>query len=163
MHVNPIIVPEVKIEESAAIDHLRSIVGLRISHAWRGYGSTIFLELGDLTAAKGVGKRSKPHGECTVMIQWSWRFEEGNRISVGSWSEDEEIDNLPQKLSGLRVLEAAFFSRLKELELKLSRECWLLSFSTADGDPEWSVRSRDGGWLSFSDGAYTVESTRERQ
>jgi hypothetical protein len=57
------------------------LLGLPISGPWRGYGSTLFFELGRLrdepllaTHGRLAGGSSRK-GEATVMIHWSWRVE----------------------------------------------------------------------------------------
>jgi hypothetical protein len=67
------------------------LVGMKVSHLWRGYGSAIFLEFGNLSpgSARRDGSPGNPMGEITIGIEWSWRIENATSIICGSWSEEE--------------------------------------------------------------------------
>ena len=124
-----------------------------ISQVSRGYGSAIFLELGEL---KENVKGLSPFGESTVSIEWSWRIENKNSIILGSWSEDHEIDKVTSILHGLTIKNITFFARLKEIQLELNKGYWLSSFATAEGNPEWSIKDKDK-WLYFKKGKFVIE------
>jgi len=72
------------------IEHFRAaLIGRRVSHVWRGYGSALFLEFGALSPSEGMrkdGSSRAPKGELGLTIQWSWRFEVERSIVCGSWS-----------------------------------------------------------------------------
>jgi hypothetical protein len=66
-----------------------ALIGLPLSHLWRGCGSTICLEFGRLTpTTRRSGEAGNPSGELGLMIQWSWRIENTVSIRCGSWSEE---------------------------------------------------------------------------
>ena len=74
--------------------------GMPVSHSWRGYGSALFLEFGNLTAQlrndgspwlRKDGSALHPNGEVTLMIEWSWRIEDEHSIICGSWSDDGAV------------------------------------------------------------------------
>lgn len=70
----------------------RDFIGLPLSHIWRGRGSAIFLEFGNLTPATDVrrdGSQKNPQGEAGIMIEWSWRIEGKKSILCGSWSDED--------------------------------------------------------------------------
>ena len=46
------------------------LLGMPISHPWKGYGSAIFLELGALDEAK-----NNSNGEACICVEWDWRVE----------------------------------------------------------------------------------------
>ena len=73
------------------------------------------------------------------MIQWSWRIEESVTILCGSWSEEELWFPTFDLLRGQTVVDARVFGRLPEIEIAFSNGMFLLSFMTADGDPQWAV------------------------
>lgn len=106
------------------------LLGKEISRVWQGHGSAIFLEVGELTENKG---------ELTIMIEWSWRVEKGNKISFGSWSEESEFPQLLETLKGLTLRNISFQTRLLEVVVELSNDIWVCSFSTVAGDPEWAL------------------------
>jgi hypothetical protein len=68
-----------------------AIIGQRITHVWRGHGSTLFIEFGHLTQrTKRDGTPGQPHGEITLMVEWSWRIEKIRSIvgEAGATSGD---------------------------------------------------------------------------
>ena len=116
------------------------LLNLSISHTWRGHGSAIFLELGYLSpSTKLDGSAGEPTGEVSIMLPWSWRIEKPRSILGGSWSSDRKITSLLSVLRGHTVTEAALFGRLPELHLSLSNGFHVLSFMTAEGQPEWAI------------------------
>lgn len=143
-----------KIEKDLAEKRLTQLIGETITHCWRGYGSAIFIELGDLVKDEGD---CNPRGQQTIMVQWSWRIENSSSIVMGSWSDDDLINTAPRLLIGQSVEAASFFGRLAELTLKLSELTWFTTFATAEGDPQWAIKGSDDSWLSFKNGAFKIE------
>lgn len=143
-----------KISESRALSEISCLNGQQVSHAWRGHGSAVFLELSNLDESV---QKKYPSGDYTVMIEWSWRFEQDSRILMGSWSENDLIDQFPSLVTGKIIKNVSFFSRLKEIELRFTDGSWLLSFATAEGDTEWGVKVQGGNWLNFEDGSFTLK------
>lgn len=136
---------EVTIEE--ALNFTSPYIGKEISRVWQGHGSAIFLEVGELTENKG---------ELTIMIEWSWRVEKGNKISFGSWSDESEFSQLLKSLKGLTLRNISFQSRLPEVVVELSNDIWVCSFSTVEGDPEWALITPNKTMLS-SNGVLAFE------
>jgi hypothetical protein len=146
-------------------DLTRSIVGLPISHAWRGYGSAVFLELGRLRRrpvlrqVSGLSRRRSPpnpKGESGVMIEWSWRIERAQSIAVGSGSSERRLNAAIPRLIGPKVSEISVVGRLPELIMALSNGRWVHSFMTADGQPAWTVFLPDGSWLTVEGGRLSM-------
>lgn len=135
-----------KISEMEALDFVLPYMGKTISRVWQGAGSSIFLEVGELTDHKG---------ELTIMIEWSWRVEDENQIKFGSFSESDEFSDMLSTLSGLTVKSISFQARLPELVVQFIENIWLCSFSTVEGDPEWALITPEktlvsnGGSLAF--------------
>jgi len=122
-----------------------SLVGLPISRIWRGYGSAIFVELGELHSnprLKRDGSRGNPFGDWTLMIEWSWRIEGKRRIWCGSWTDEERWPWAFSKIEGAKVASISLFGRLPEICLSLSNGLHLLSMMTAGGDPSWALTRR---------------------
>ena len=73
------------------IEHFRAAAcGLTIAHVWRGHGSALFIELGALTpTTRRDGSPGEPRGEISLMVEWSWRIEDGQSIAYGSWSDED--------------------------------------------------------------------------
>ena len=134
----------------------RPLVGLPISHAWRGFGSAIFLELGALTTTTRTdpkrGEVVDTDGEVTLMLEWSWRVESPGAIQFGSWSTNPRITHGVAALEGHTILDVALEGRLPELVLTLDGKRWLHTFMTAEGQPRWAIRLEDGAWLGFHRG-----------
>jgi hypothetical protein len=133
------------------------LIGLPLSHLWRGYGSAIFLEFGRLTprARRPFGKVGNPHGEFGLMIQWSWRIENTGSILCGSWSEERLCKPTFDLLQKKNVVELSLFGRLPEVSVALTEGFHVSSFMTAEGDPSWTLFDRRSGtarWLSVHDG-----------
>ena len=143
---------EISIEEAKA--RLCELDDAVVSHAWRGHGSALFLELGQL---KEMPKGNNPKGEQTIMIDCSWRVEGKSSIIVGSWSENEEIDNVPELVIGKTLEKVGFFGRLPELNIKINNALWLLTFMIEKGDPDWSIKFKNNEWLGVSDGRFQIE------
>ena len=134
-------------EEKATFqEFVRPLIGMPVTHVWRGYGSTIFLEFGQLTPqTRSDGNHSpNPKGEWSVGFQWSWRLEGKRRIWCGSCSEEDRWLHFLRKVVGAKADEVELFGRLPELMIKFSNGLHLLSFMTSDGDPQWSFISRHG-------------------
>lgn len=129
----------------------RPLVGMPVSHAWRGFGSAIFLELGALTThtrtCRRRGEVTHMDGEVKLMLEWSWRVESPRAIQFGSWSTNPRITRGVASLQGHTVLDVDLEGRIPELVLTLDGDRWVHTFMTAEGQPQWSIRLRDGAWL----------------
>ncbi len=113
---------------------------MSISHVWRGYGTAIFLEFGELTPKlRKDGTPGNPDGELTLMIEWSWRVEEADYIAFGSWSQDKDWEPWLGRLVGRKVLDVGVFGRLPEVNMSLSDDMYVVSFMTAESGPEWAL------------------------
>jgi len=124
----------------------RPLVGMKLTHIWRGYGSAIFLNFGELHHSiwKNGRVSNNPVGEMSVSITWSWRIEGKRRIWCGSWSEESQWQRFFDKMIGATVADVTTYGRLPEIELHLSCGARVLSFMTANGDPEWAIHDRRG-------------------
>ena len=142
----------------------KSLIELPVSHIWRGYGSALFLEFGNLTPHfLKTGRRMKnDQGEMGLGIEWSWRIEDEHSILAGSWSEEEGWNHFFECLKGTHVTGVQLFGRLPEVQLSFSNGMYLCSMMTADGDTSWWLSKRkDGTTVSVSviSGSLVWEST----
>jgi hypothetical protein len=141
-----------------AFDEFASpLVGLEVSHVWRGYGSALFLEFGDLTprGRRRDGTERNPSGQMGLMIEWSWRIERPRSILCGSFSDESKWPGAFKRLLGATVSEVGTFGRLPELAVGLSNGLFVVSFMTAEGQPEWTLIDRrlpDACWLAVRGG-----------
>src|ERR1700739_941167 len=111
------------------------LIELPVPHVWRGSGSALFLEFGNLRAERSDGKPGRnPAGEMGLMIEWSWRIEGKRRIGCGSWSDENRLDRYLQKLLKATVLQVELFGRLPEIRFSFSNGLHLLSMMTAEGN-----------------------------
>ena len=124
--------------------HRENLIGLEVTHVWGGYGSSIFIEFGDLIKrTKRDGSSSNPSGQFTFMIEWSWRIEKARSICVGSFSPDSKWNYTLQKLLGAKVLDIDCFGIIPEIVVTLSNGYRVLSFMTDKGQPSWALLSRN--------------------
>ena len=122
----------------------QALIGLQVSHVWRGHGSALFVEFGCLGSPQVLrnGVIGNPCGEITLMIEWSWRIEKARSIMCGSWSSERKWPAMFDKLKGARVLAVRSFGVLPEIEVSLSSGLRIVSFMTAEGQPAWGLISR---------------------
>lgn len=119
-------------------DFTRSLIGIQVSHAWRGHGSAVYIELGDLVArTKRDGTAGQPLGEVTLGLDWSWRFEHQNSIICGSCSEDEIWLKTVGLIPGESIEAIDLCGHLPEITVSLSNGYRVLSFATDVGQPGW--------------------------
>jgi hypothetical protein len=126
------------------IEHFRTATrGMKVSHVWRGHGSALFLEFGNLTPRnRRDGSPGNPQGEVGFMIEWSWRIEDERSIVCGSFSNEELWGPAFDRLVGREVTDLSTFGRLPEILLSLAGNLHVASFMTADGDPAWALFDR---------------------
>ena len=133
------------------------LLGLPVTHPWRGYGSAVFLELGPLKRERGLRGGVSLKGLASVMIEWGWRVERPRSIDFGSWSSDRRIDSGIRSLKRANVASVQLDGRLPELCLGLSGGRWLRSFMISDRQPNWVLFLPDGSWLRVTRGVLTRE------
>jgi hypothetical protein len=143
----------------------RPLVGMRLTHIWRGYGSAIFLNFGELHHRLWkTGRLSwNPCGEMSISLTWSWRIEGRRRIWLGSWSDEEKWQKFFDKMVGATVKEVKTFARLAEIDVELSCGLHVVSFMTAEGDPEWAIhdgRGAQGQSISIIAGRLRIQTDR---
>lgn len=128
------------------IEHFRTAAcGLTIAHVWRGHGSALFIELGALTpTTRRDGSPGEPEGEISLMVEWSWRIEDGRSIACGSWSDEDLWPPTFARLAGRTVEDLSTFGRPPEVVLSLRGDLRVASFMTAEGDPAWTLFDRRG-------------------
>lgn len=144
------------------MNHFHSAArGLPISHVWRGYGSAIVIEIGGLTPRlRPDGRPGQPEGEIGLMIEWSWRIEDGPSIVCGSGSDEALWAPAMARLTGRAVETLSAFGRIPEVLLSLAGDLHVASFMTAEGDPAWTLFDRRISpqiVVSCRDGAIRVE------
>ncbi len=134
-----------------ALAEIRAVlIGMPLSHVWRGYGSAIFFEFGELRSrARRDGSPGNPVGVITLGIEWNWRFERPRSIAGGAWSDQQRWPGLFRKVLGETVVDLQSIGMLPELELSLSNGMRVVSFMNDEGQPQWHLISRTdplGSW-----------------
>ncbi len=136
--------PEIDFAET-----VRPLIGLPIGHAWKGYGSAIFLELGKL---RPTGHNDHPTGEFCIGIEWDWRLEFGSTVEFGSSNTGAEINKRISSIEGAAVESLETFGRVPELLIGLSTGHRIRTTVMTTGDPEWSIRIGEDKWVYVTDG-----------
>ena len=100
-----------------------ALIGLPLSHLWRGHGSAIFLEFGRLTPqTRRTGAAANPRGEFSLMVEWSWRIENRTSILCGSWSGEHLWEPTFDLLRNRAVVDLSVVGRLPEVVVALAEE-----------------------------------------
>jgi hypothetical protein len=100
------------------------MIGLALSHIWRGHGSAIFLEFGELRQKpKRDGSEANAAGQMSLMIEWSWRIEDHATIRCGSWSDEELWADAFAAILGSQVQDVKVFGHLPEIEVTFPTGC----------------------------------------
>lgn len=120
--------------------------GLRVSLPWKGYGSAIFLELGQLSAAASR-RGHHERGEACVALEWDWRIEVGESVRCGSSNSRPEIERGVESLTGAVVSSVEVHGQIPELVIRFTTGQCLRSMVMADMDPQWSIRLSNGDWI----------------
>jgi hypothetical protein len=120
------------------------LLGKTVSHVWRGYGSALFIEFGELAPRKRRnGEDGNPIGELTLMVEWSWRFERQHSILGGSWSSEKKWPGMFKRLIGAYVTNVEIFGHLPEISISLSNGFRVATFMTSEGQPDWVLLTRN--------------------
>ena len=128
-----------------------SLLGFTISLPWHGYGSAIFLEIGELQPLGNSRKRHQ-NGEACIMLEWDWRIESMTKIICGSSNSGPKIEKTIPLLLNLEIIEIKIDGRLPELTMQFDNGYILRSMAMVSGDPQWNIRLLDNTWLSCVNG-----------
>ncbi|MBL9114609.1 MAG: DUF3027 domain-containing protein [Verrucomicrobiaceae bacterium] len=109
---------------------------MKISEAWNGYGSGVFLELGLLSP---TGHRHGG-GEACIHFGWDWRASINRQVIVGSSSNRRLIADFLDKLTGEQIDRLELWHAGPELRICLSNGVVFETLLMVTGDPEWSIR-----------------------
>jgi hypothetical protein len=122
-----------------------------VTHLWPGYGSALILEFGRLAVGRRRdGTPGHPSGEMGLMIEGAWRLEGRRQVLCGSEGGRRPMERCLPLLRDAVVTEAALSGRLPEIDLGFSTGARLLSFTAAEGDPQWTLfdrRSPETRWI----------------
>jgi len=116
-----------------------TLIGMEVSRAWKGMGSTIFLELGELTERVSRRGKSSLFGEAHISIDWDWRVEQDGIVRFGSSLHGSEIERGLRTLCGAKVLSVSIVGQIPEIVVEFSTGHTLRSMVMANGWPEWGM------------------------
>ena len=123
-----------------AKDFVFALKGQPLSHVWRGHGTALFLEFGDLSARlRRDGTEVGKIGAVTVGIQWDWRLEKSRSILVGSRTGMQKCEKAFVDIIGSTVIDLQLIGTLPEISIVLSSGHRVLSFMTDEGQPSWAI------------------------
>lgn len=125
------------------------IIGMPVSKTWKGHGTAIFLEFGNL---KKVDSEKYEGYEASLMLEFDWRVENARSIDFGSLHSERKIQNGIKEFIGKLVTEIKIEGRLPEIILLLDKNKWIRSFTLYEGQPLWTLFLPDGSWLCVSNG-----------
>lgn len=122
------------------------LVGLKVSLAWKGYGSAVFLELGALAPLESR-RQQHNRGQACISVEWDWRVESEVAVLYGSSNSRPEIDAGIRSLQGANIEAVTVIGQVPELVIQFSNGHFLKSMVMVSGDPEWSIKLPDGRWV----------------
>jgi hypothetical protein len=128
---------------------LAPLAHMPVSAAWKGYGTTIFLELGNLSLED---RRRGPKGEVTIYVSWDWRVAKGSRVLFGSSNSSPEMADGIATLVGLTVDNVTIQGTVPELSMVFSDGAGLQSAAMCTDTSEWDVSLPNNIWISCMDG-----------
>ena len=127
-----------------------------ISLVWRGHGSALFIEFGDLTPTmRRDGSAGSPKGRMALGVEWSWRIEDARSILCGSWSDESLWEPALDRLQNAPVAKCELSGTLPEVALTTAQGIRFVTFSTIEGQPQWNIVDRRRAaerWFSVRDG-----------
>ena len=117
----------------------RPLIGLTVSRPWKGYGSAVFFELGELTPS-GQPHRSHLAGAASIRVEWDWRVEAATTVLYGSSNGRPEIAAGIAALQGTTVQAMTVDGDIPELVIQFSNGHCLRTMVMVTGDPEWRIK-----------------------
>ncbi len=128
------------------------LAGMKVSLTWKGYGSALFLELGELQPLE-YPSQNYCSGEACISPGFEWRIEKTKRIICGSSNSLPNIEKGIKFVQGLIVKAIQLGGKLPELIISFSDGYRLRTMSMTSGEPMWGIRCKDGKRLSFDKGS----------
>jgi hypothetical protein len=143
--------PEFVVSLAEARALLAPLVGQSVTRPWKGYGSAIFFELGELSTER-EGKTGYNKGAFTLMIEWDWRIEVAWRVALSSSHHEDVIESSVEHLFGTTVTNIDVCGEVPQLVVQFSNGMLLRTRTLRRGDPEWTVFLRDSRWVTARHG-----------
>ncbi len=134
---------------------VQPLLGLRVSLPWKGHGSAIFLELGELVSPKS-NRRHHDNGEACISVTWDWRVEAETAVLYGSSNSRPRIEAGIQTLKGTTIDAISVVGKVPELVVRFANGHCLRSMVMVTGNPEWAIKLTDDTWISAEGGRLLV-------
>ncbi len=122
------------------------MLGLPVSHAWRGYGSALFLEFGNLQPGRirRDGSIGNPRGEMGLSLTWGWRVEGRRSVLCSFLTENLPWPKLLACLTRGTIASVAITGRLPEISVEFSTGLHIVSIRVEPLYPDWAIFDRTG-------------------
>lgn len=134
-----------QISNEQALKHLIAVKHLPMNRAWRGYGSAIFFELGELD--------KEGAGDFTLTVSQDWLLE-GNNLSLDAGADFSEIDDLLQKAKNKTIEKISIDG--DEL-LFVFGDLLLRINLNKKNNSEWSLSPVEEAFLTTANGSFVIE------
>ena len=121
-------------------------MGLVVARPWQGYGSVLFLELGDLSTVH-YGAKTLSRGQVGLCIEWDWRVEDSKAVLFGSSNSRPEIERGIASLKDTTVVSIGIVGKIPELTVEFSNGHILRSMVMTTGSPQWHIRIGAGEYI----------------
>lgn len=125
---------------------VQPLIGLTVALPWKGYGSAIFLELGELSPLESK-RQHHGKGQACISVEWDWRAESSSSILYGSSNNRPKIKRGIATLVGAAIQDISLVGPVPEIVVRFSNGHCLRSMVMAAGHPEWSIKLPGGRWL----------------
>jgi hypothetical protein len=125
---------------------IQKLQGMNVSFAWKGYGSAIFLELGNLTKEETTRSYHQLDEAC-IWLELDWRVEKNGKIIFGSSNSCPDIEDGLKQLVGKKILGIEILGEIPELKINFSEEFRVQTMAMVSGDPQWNIRQKDSTYL----------------
>lgn len=124
-------------------ESIGNLIGLPISKAYNSFGSSLCMELGELT----LNDRNRQKGEAYIRLDWDWRLEDDESIICGSSNSGPAMAETAEELVGLTITGLNLYGSPPEVEIRLSNDQRLRSMAMKSGNPEWTIQLKDKSYL----------------
>lgn len=135
---------------------VQPLVGLAVALPWKGWGSCIFLELGELALDSKGKDYERNKGQACIWIDWDWRVESGASVLYGSSNRGHKIERGIKTLLGTEIQSVSLVGQVPELVVRFSNGHCLRSMAMVTGDPEWTIRLSSNSWVFVKAGRLLV-------
>lgn len=114
------------------------IIGKEVTWPWKGYGSAIFIGIGELLPSVETSVKQY-NREFSINPEFDWRIEYKEKILLGSHNQDPLIVEGLNELIGDKIETINVFGSIPELEITFSSGLKLCTMTVYSGDPEWRI------------------------